>query len=183
MAYLNAVHLKDRNGKDLVLRSPEPYEAANLLDAMKIVMRESAHLLTESDEFNYTVEQEADLLRTYLDHPDKIWIVPVIEGRISGGLNFSPGSRRRNSHHGSFGISLLPDCCGRGIGLLMMEAFLGWAQDNPRLECVRLQVHSRNERALFLYRKLGFIEEGREIRGVKFSDGTYDDVIFMAKDV
>ena len=67
MAYLNAVHLKDRNGKDLVLRSPEPYEAANLLDAMKIVMRESAHLLTESDEFNYTVEQEADLLCTYLD--------------------------------------------------------------------------------------------------------------------
>ena len=48
------------------------------------------------------------------------------------------------------------------------------------MESIRLQVHARNTGAQHLYLKMGFIEEGRERRGVKFLDGTYDDVISMA---
>ena len=55
------------------MRSPEPEDAENLLQSMRIVMRESPHLLLEPDEFNYTVEQEAEILRTFRDHEDKLW--------------------------------------------------------------------------------------------------------------
>jgi RimJ/RimL family protein N-acetyltransferase len=147
---------------------------------MRIVMRESPHLLLEPDEFSYTVEQEAEILRTYRDHEDKLWIVPVVEGQLVGALNFSAGGRKRLKHFGSFGVSLLPSMVGQGIGRRMMRAMIDWAEAHPRLEMIRLQVHARNTGALRLYQALGFVEEGREKRGVKFVDGTYDDVISMA---
>ncbi|MES2963475.1 MAG: N-acetyltransferase [Bdellovibrionota bacterium] len=180
---MEAVKAVVKDGTEVVVRSARPEDAAPLLDAMRIVMRESKHLLTEIDEFKYTVEQEAELVATHLNHPDKLWLIPLVDGKIVGALNFSIGGKKRNSHQGAFGVSLLPDFQGLGIGRLLMDIFLEWAEDNPRVECVRLQVHAENVAASRLYEDLGFREEGREKKGVKFSDGTYDDVLLMARDV
>ena len=108
---------------------------------------------------------------------------PEVVGRLVGLLNFSPGARRRNSHQGEFGVSALPEFHGRGLGRIMVEALLKWAATTPNIETVRLRVHEKNQGAHALYLKLGFIEEGREVRGVRFAEGQYDSVISMAFNV
>jgi RimJ/RimL family protein N-acetyltransferase len=183
MAKIETVSKTTKSGLKLTFRTPMPGEGKDLLETMREVMRESEHLLTEPDEFKYTVEQEESLIRDYLEHPDKLLVVPEIEGKIAGMLNFSVGHRRRIAHQGDLGISLRAQYRGRGVGRLLMEEFLKWAHANPRLETARLRVHARNEGAFALYRALGFREEGRELKGAKLGPGNYDDVILMAVDV
>ena len=47
------------------------------------------------------------------------------------------------------------------------------------IEKLTLEVFVTNEAAIRLYRKMGFLEEGRRVRHVKIADGKYVDVIVM----
>ena len=49
---------------------------------------------------------------------------------------------------------------GRGIGTALLEDLFGWAQRDSRVKKVELRVRATNQRALALYRKFGFLEEG-----------------------
>lgn len=181
MSKLEPFKFKMKDGREGVLRSLEKADAAEILAVARTVFAKCGqHTLTELDEFTYTVEQEEDIIQKYSQHPDQLMIAPEIEGRLVGLLNFSPGGRRRNSHQGEFGVSALPEFHGLGLGRIMVEALLKWAVSAPNIETVRLRVHAKNVGAYALYKKLGFIEEGRETRGVRFGHGDYDDVIAMA---
>jgi RimJ/RimL family protein N-acetyltransferase len=183
MAKLNPLTLKTKAGLEITLRSAVPEDGAEIIEVVRQIFRSSAHLLTEESEFTMTPEQEGEFLKTYLEHPDRIYLVPVVEGRIAGMVNFIAGQRRRNSHQGKLGISILPQFQGRGVGRALMQTLMNWLADHPKVETVRLEVHARNEIAIKMYKSFGFHEEGREVRGVKFSDGTYDDTIVMARPV
>jgi len=175
--------VRSKTGKEITLTTLRTGEGAALLECVKMIMAKSEHLLTTADEFKYTAEQEDDMLRSYLEHPDKVIIAPKINGRIIGMMDFSPGTRKKNSHQGEFGMSVHPDFHGDGIGRHMLEALITWAKKNPRIEILRLRVHSKNKNAIRLYSMCGFKEEGRELQGVKLGDGNYDDVICMARAV
>jgi RimJ/RimL family protein N-acetyltransferase len=183
MAQLKEKTIKTKNGLNVTLRSAKPDEGADLLATVKVIMSESKHLLTQADEFSITLEQETERIRAFLKYPDKIWILALVEGKIVGLMDFAAGEKRRNAHQGTLGISLLSQYCGLGIGRFLMEAFFDWAKENSHLECARLQVHAKNENAIRLYSKLGFVEEGRQLKGAKFADGSYDDVILMAREI
>lgn len=183
MAKIESLTKTMKSGLKITLRTPVPGEGKDLLEAMTAVMRESDHLLTKPEEFKYTVEQEEALIRDHLEHPDKLLIVPEIEGKIAGMLSFSVGHRQRIAHQGELGVSLRAQNRGQGVGRALMEALLSWARANSRVETVRLRVHAKNSGAVALYRKLGFREEGRELKGAKYGAGEYDDVILMAVDV
>jgi RimJ/RimL family protein N-acetyltransferase len=167
-------------GVKVTLRSPEVGEGEALLTTMREVIRRSEHLLTQIEEFTYTVEQENELIRKYLEHPDQIVIIPEVEGRIVGMLDFRAGTKKRDGHTGEFGISLLPEFQRQGIGSFLMETFLDWAKANPRIEIVRLRVFGANAPAIALYKTLGFVEEGRGIRSLKLGPSHYDDDVHMA---
>jgi len=170
-------------GLQINLRSPELGEGEALLKVVKEIFRTSAHLLTQPDEFTFTTEQENEFIQSYLAHPDKIIILAEVEGEIVGMMSFAVGGKRRIAHTGEFGVSLLPEFQGKGVGECMVKALAEWARANPRVEALRLRVHAQNTGAVGLYRKLGFREEGREIRGAKMGPDSYDDVLLMALDV
>ena len=70
---------------------------------------------------------------------------------------------------------------GLGIGTMLLKALLSWAEGNPYIEKVSLGVFSTNHRAISLYQKMGFKEEGRKINEFKFNDSEYVDDILMYK--
>ena len=80
---------------------------------------------------------------------------------------------------GEFGMSVLPKWRGQGIGSLLLSNLLAWARSNPAIEKVNLRVISNNEAGLSLYRKLGFKEEGRKLKKVKYGNNEYADDIHM----
>jgi len=81
-------------------------------------------------------------------------------------------------HVGRLGMGLLPDYRGRGLGReLVVRALEGAWQAG--IERVELEVFASNERAIALYRTLGFLTEGIK-RSARKLDGRYEDNVFMA---
>lgn len=68
-----------------------------------------------------------------------------------------------------------------GIGSMLLQALLDWAESNPFIEKVSLGVFASNHGAITLYKKMGFIEEGRKVKEFKMSENEYVDDILMYK--
>lgn len=67
---------------------------------------------------------------------------------------------------------------GRGIGTFAVSSIVNHAFYNLNLRRLQLEVLEYNLAAQKLYRKIGFIEEGRKRKAV-FKDGKYVDEIIM----
>jgi diamine N-acetyltransferase len=78
-----------------------------------------------------------------------------------------------------FGVWIAPDAQHNGLGKAATAEMLAVAFGRLNLRKVALEVLASNERAVALYRSLGFVEEGRFVDQM-FIDGKYEDVIRMA---
>ena len=103
-----------------------------------------------------------------------------VEGHVVGlaGLEVSKPARQR--HVGTLGIMVHRDYQGRGIGRSLLSALLDIADRWLMLKRVQLNVFTDNQRAIGLYRSLGFVVEGTE-RFAAIRDGRYADEYLMAR--
>lgn len=86
----------------------------------------------------------------------------------------------RRSHVRSLAIAVAPDWQRQGLGRQLMERLLDWADHWGHVLRIELHVHADNERAIALYQRLGFAEEGRH-RGYALKNGQYVDSLSMAR--
>jgi RimJ/RimL family protein N-acetyltransferase len=63
----------------------------------------------------------------------------------------------------------------------LLQTLIDWAEANPLIEKIGLAVFANNEAAIRLYRKLGFMEEGRRPREMKLGPGQYVDDVLMCR--
>ena len=75
-------------------------------------------------------------------------------------------------HRANVAIALLKEYWGLGIGTKMFEAMLDAARANPDLMQVELEVVEGNDRAMALYKKMGFEVYGVRPNAIKLKDGT-----------
>ena len=169
----------NRDGVDLVIRMPAEEDAEEIISFAKDLFSSTDQVLTTIEEFLITTEQEKKWIRNSLDNPDSLILVVAMDKKIIGLLDFFPKPKRKNAHTGEFGVSIRADFRGMGIGRLLVNALIEWAKDNRHIEKVFLNVMATNHRAIELYKKLGFLEEGRHIRAIKQLNGGYVDIIQM----
>jgi len=81
-------------------------------------------------------------------------------------------------HVGTLGMGILAKYRGQGLGHRLATDTIRAATE-AGMERIELEVFASNERAIALYRKLGFVTEGIKRRARKL-DGAYDDNVFMA---
>ena len=183
MAMIKDKIFKLKNGATLCIRNPKASDAAALIEYLKRMFGETQFTLSEPDEFTMTVEEEVALTDKRNNSECDLALVAEIDGKIVSFLNFDEERKRRISHTGYFGISVLKDYWGLGIATHMMDVLLAHARASDKIELVLLRMHSTNEKAMSIYSKLGFVEYGRIPNELKFKDGTYVDTIIMGLDV
>ncbi|MEC1399967.1 GNAT family N-acetyltransferase [Peribacillus simplex] len=169
------------NGLAYTIRTGELEDAEAVLDVQNSVISEGEYFIAVSEEFNKTPEQQRDWIQRLLENERETIIVAEINGEVIGWIGFQSENRKRMSHKGSFGMMIREDCRGKGIGKELIKALLEWAEANPFIEKVSLGVFSTNQRAISLYKKMGFVEEGRKIKEFKMSESEYVDDIIMYK--
>jgi len=170
-----------KNGKKCILRSPELSDAEQLVEYLKVSAGETDFLLKYPEEVNITVEKEKDILQWYIDSERDLMIIAEVDGKIVGNCSFSPiGQKMRIRHRCSIGIALYKNVWGIGIGTALLSLLIKRAVVCG-YEQMELNVVNRNDRAIKLYEKIGFVKRGHSPKAMKNKDGTYDDVIMMIK--
>lgn len=97
--------------------------------------------------------------------------------RVVGFINIDPQQREGIRHRGQLGMGVHVDYRGRGIGTRLMEAAIDKARQKGLIR-VDLGVYASNPTAIALYKKFGFVEEGRIVKG-RYLDDRFDDIIQM----
>ena len=70
-------------------------------------------------------------------------------------------------------------CWGQGYGTEAMQLLLEHAFNTLNLNRVDLHVYDDNQRAIEMYKRVGFVEEGR-LRDYHFREGKYFDTLIMS---
>ncbi len=101
-------------------------------------------------------------------------VVAVADGQIIGMVHLEV------SRHGfgELGMLVGRGWRGRGVGSALVAAAIGWARSHG-LHKLSLEVFAHNAAAIALYRKWGFVEEGRRARQYRRSSGEQWDTIVM----
>ncbi|QOR67524.1 GNAT family N-acetyltransferase [Cytobacillus suaedae] len=163
---------------DFKIRTAVIEDASHIIEHKRVVLGESTFMLTAPEEFNPTLEEKEQWLRDHLNDGNYLLVAEKDE-KIIAVMDFRRSKRSRLSHLGYFSISIQEAYCNMGIGRKLIEGLISWAEQRNDLEKVCLEVFSHNERAIHLYKKLGFIEEGRKVKFVKFTEDFYADEILM----
>lgn len=111
--------------------------------------------------------------------PDDLALVAERDGAILGQAGWQRFKGWRN-HVAVIGMGVHDDHAGRGIGTALLAALVDAADRWYAIRRLELSVFPDNEAALRLYRRFGFIEEGRS-RQDTFREGRYSDVLRMAR--
>ncbi len=168
-----------KDGNKILLRTGGPHDASAIVKLSREVIRENDTLITTIEEFTTTEEQQREFIYFYNQDPSNNIIVAESQGNIIGLLTFQRGFFQRYAHHGSVGMIVDRNWRGKGVGKALLTTLVQWANYNPLLDKLCLEVLASNKNAISLYKSIGFIEEGRQKHQVKYSNGRYDDIVIM----
>jgi RimJ/RimL family protein N-acetyltransferase len=167
---------------EYIIRNVKLEDAEVLLDIGRSVISEGKYFIAVSEEVEKTpLQEEKERIQRILDDIKETLIVAEVNGVVVGSIEFRSQTRKRLSHTGSVSMSISKNYRGMGIGKALLKALLDWAEENPLIEKVSLGVFSTNQRAISLYKQMGFLEEGRLIKEYKLNHGEYVDDVLMYK--
>jgi RimJ/RimL family protein N-acetyltransferase len=168
-----------RTGAAFHVRTASPDDAAQFMAFCQAVGDEARYILTQSDEFTYSEEEQRKWIQAHLDQPGQLVLLAETSDCLIGSLSFENGPRRRNAHQGTLGMSVREDWRRMGVGTALLQCLLEWADASALIEKVGLAVFADNLPAINLYKKVGFIEEGRQPRQIKMGPDGYQDLVLM----
>ena len=169
-----------KTGETITVRTARLEDAESLVAHTKTVLAEDAFTVTTEEEFERTTEQEREWVEEQATSSGRIALVAEGNGQcLIGLLAFQCGCCKRLAHRGTLHMSVAAPWRGCGVGSALLQSLIDWADAHSDIEKLCLAVLSNNARAIRLYEKFGFAEEGRRPNEVKFSPGRYADDILM----
>ena len=177
MQYCKVIPLKD--GRTCTLRNGTAEDGQALLNSFILTHAQTDFLVDYPDEITLTVEQEIQFLKDKAESGNEIQILAETGGSIVGTAGiWCIRNREKIRHRAGFGVAVEEAYWRLGIGRALTEACIecAGAAGYTQLE---LDVLADNERALALYRSLGFVEYGRNPRGINLRTGGYRELVLM----
>ena len=162
------------------MRTAQAGDAEQFLRVLPQIDAETDYTLREPGEFALTLDQERIFLKNRLESPHDMFLMAAIDGRMIGALGFMGSPLRRYRHQGEFGMGVLKDFWGMGVGSALLSSMLQWVEQQA-INRVSLKVAATNHRAIRLYHRFGFQEEGRLVKERRHADGRFEDTLIMAR--
>ena len=177
MKYNKIITLK--NGKEVLLRNGEFADGEAVFVNFNETHAETDYLLSYPDENSFNAQQEAEFLKNKTESPNEIEIVALVDGVVAGTAGIEAvGAKYKLKHRAELGIAILKEYWGLGLGKALMEACIECAKEAGYTQ-LELNVVAENERAVALYKKMGFVEYGRNPRGFNSRVSGYQEVVYM----
>ena len=177
MKYEQTVLLK--NGKSALIRNANESDGNAVFEVFNCTHEETDYLLSYPDENSFDPEGEAQFLKEKAKSLNETELVAIVDGKIvaTAGIE-SVGKKYKVKHRADFGISVLKEYWGLGLGKALTKACIQCAKD-AGYDQVELNVVAENNRAISLYRSFGFVEYGRNPRGFNSKTAGYQELVYM----
>ena len=177
--YIKPKSVKLKNGQSITLRSPNMFDAEQLLEHMKITSAETEFMSRYPEEVTVSVEAQSRFLQMIENDPDNFMLAAYVGNRMVGNAGVTRvRDNLKYRHRANFGISLQEEVCGLGLGTLMLREVLEIVKLTA-FEQLELTVFGDNTRAIALYEKVGFVKVGSMPRAYRLKDDSYHDEVQM----
>ncbi|MDE5053126.1 GNAT family N-acetyltransferase [Niallia taxi] len=111
---------------------------------------------------------------------NNLFLVVESKGKLVGFSRCEGSDFKRISHKAEFGVCVLKEYWGYGIGGMLLKNSIDWAE-RIGLKKLSLHVLELNQNAIRLYKKHGFEVEGILKNDKLLADGCYYNTIVMAR--
>lgn len=156
-----------------VVRPATPRDVPSFLSMWRAVVAEQRYVRSDS------VTRSARFYRKMFRRSwtaDQVVLVADEGDRMIGQLVASREESPINKHVASIGMAVAADRRNRGVGSALMAEALRWGRA-VGVEKLALSVYPDNDAARALYRKFGFVEEGRLSGHSKKAIGYRDEIV------
>lgn len=174
---------QDFNVKELnySIRSAIKSDAKNLSELRLQIDGETENMDREKGEAYIDQTGFEKIIETDTNHPRNLFLVAEVDGRLVGYSRCEGYELKRFFHKVEFGLGVLKDFWGYGIGKNLMKETISWADANGINKIVLYGVLETNVKAIELYKKLGFEIEGLMKNDRILSDGKYHNTYMMGR--
>lgn len=177
MQYHKSITLKD--GRACTLRNGTEQDGQALLDVFIMTHAQTDFLVDYPDEITMTVEQEIQFLKEKAESENEIQILAETEGSVVGSAGiWCIRNKEKIRHRAGFGVSVDEAYWSLGIGRALAEACIECAKAAGYKQ-LELEALADNKKALALYGSLGFVEYGRNPRGIILRTSGYHELVLM----
>ncbi|RSD26188.1 GNAT family N-acetyltransferase [Mesobacillus subterraneus] len=167
-------------GLNYTIRSAVERDASALSELRLKIDGETENLDREPGEAFIDSQGFETLIKADSESSRNLFLVVETEGTLAGFSRCQGTELKRLRHRVEFGIGVLKEYWGFGMGKNLLLESISWADANG-IRKISLQVLESNENAKKLYEKLGFEVEG-VLRKDKFlSDGNYYNTVLMGR--
>ncbi|MFJ8526649.1 GNAT family N-acetyltransferase [Bacillus sp. NPDC094106] len=168
------------NGINYMIRSALDKDAKELSELRLQIDGETENLDREKGEGFIDTAGFKEIIKTDTESPRNLFLVAVVNDRIVGFSRCEGVYLKRFSHKVEFGVCVLKDFWGYGIGKNFLKESISWADANG-IKKITLNVLETNDKAIKLYERLGFEIEGILKNDKILSDGKYYNTIIMGR--
>ena len=170
-----------KNGAVCVIRNGESTDGAAVLSVFQTTHAETDHLMTYPDENTFDAASEAAFLQEKTDSDREIELLAVVDGKVVGSAGFEAvGTKDKLRHRADFGIAILKDYWGLGIGRALTLACIDCAKTAGYAQ-LELSVVAENAAAIALYQNEGFVEYGRNPAGFCSRFSGEQELVYMLR--
>jgi ribosomal protein S18 acetylase RimI-like enzyme len=168
------------NGLRYIIRSAMEKDAKSLSKVRMQIDGETENLDREQGEAYIDESGFKQIIKEDSERANNLFLVAEVNDRIVGFCRCEGNQLKRSSHKVDFGVCVLKDYWGYGIGKRFLEESIHWADANG-IKKINLNVLETNEKAKKLYRTYGFKVEGVLKNDKILSDGNYYNTILMGR--
>jgi RimJ/RimL family protein N-acetyltransferase len=170
-----------KNGTSILIRQAESTDAENLLNCLKTYIPQSEYIPKLEQEIKLTVSDEENWIRSFLESDNSLLLIAEHEHQIIGNIDLTGSRREMMAHTAVIGMGMLKEWRNSGLGTALISSVIEWAQQNPVLELIWLQVYTQNQPGYNLYKKMGFEENGIIKGFFKNKNGYFDNLTMTLK--
>lgn len=162
----------------MIIRKIEAEDASLFLTMLKQLDIEQKFMMYEPNERQTTVDEMESYIKN-MNSSGSLILVAETDSKFAGFLTAERGFAHRIKHSAYIVLGVLKEYSNHGVGTHLMEQLLKWASESKIIR-LELTVMCHNEKALALYKKMGFVIEGIKKKSL-FIDNKYIDEYYMSK--
>jgi ribosomal protein S18 acetylase RimI-like enzyme len=163
-----------------VVRSAIEKDAKNLSEVRLQIDGETENLDREKGEAYIDESSFKQIIKEDTESISNLFLVAEVNDRIVGFSRCEGNKLNRMSHKVEFGVCVLKEYWGYGIGKNLLKESIHWADTNE-IKKITLNVLETNDKAIKLYKKYGFEVEGILKKDKILSDGNYYNTILLGR--